>query len=272
MARRARGIAPVLGMVLAAGCWQGAAVEDAGAGGAGPASVPGQEWVHLPSGVFLMGSLGMAWSEPVHLVSVPAFDMFLTETTVAQYRACVDDGACEPPEVTAGSCNWDVEGRDDHPVNCVAWEQAAAFCAWAGGRLPSESEWEYAAKSGGKTSAYPWGEEDATCARAVMDGMGGLEASGYGCGALRTWPVCSKMEGNSDQGLCDLSGNAAEWVQDWFHPSYEGHPPDGDAWEYPEGVSRVLRGGGYSLGAYHLLAAKRDYLPAGPLTGFRCAR
>ncbi|HUT78515.1 MAG TPA: SUMF1/EgtB/PvdO family nonheme iron enzyme [Polyangia bacterium] len=265
---------PILLAALAiAGCWQGAAAEVADAGDGGIHNpILDNEWVSLPAGIFLMGAFGMAWSEPVHLVAVPAFDLTRTEITVADFRECVDDGACEPPAFLDENCNWDQANREDHPINCVEWQQAVAFCAWSGGRLPSESEWEYAARSAGTTERYPWGELDATCQRAIMDGGGGMTASGYGCGELRTWPVCSKPQGDSAQGLCDLSGNAAEWVQDWFHPNYDGHPPDGSAWEYPAGVSRVLRGGGYTLGAYPLLAAKRDYLPAGPLTGFRCAR
>jgi len=261
-------------MLAATACWEGAAVAGAAADGEWPAAhiLLDNEWVSIPPGSFLMGKQGMAWSEPVHLVSLEAFQLTRTEITVAQYAACVEDGACDPPAFLDENCNWDLADRDDHPINCVTWNQAVAFCSRIDGRLPSESEWEYAARSAGATSRYPWGEQDATCARAIMDGGGGLWASGYGCGKMRTWDVCSKPEGNSAQGLCDLSGNVAEWVQDWFHPNYNGHPPDGSALEYPEGVSRVIRGGGFSLGAHHLLAAKRDYLPPGPLTGFRCAR
>jgi formylglycine-generating enzyme required for sulfatase activity len=262
----------LLTALLAAGCWQGATVEDAGIGDDGFDPALGQDWIQLPAGVFLMGEHGMAWSEPVHLVALATFQLTRTEITVAHFRDCVDEGACEAPAFLDENCNWDQANREDHPINCVTWQQAADFCAWLGGRLPSESEWEYAARSAGDTWRYPWGEQDATCARAVMDGGGGLSASGYGCGELRTWPVCSKTAGNSAQGLCDLSGNVSEWVQDWFHPGYTGHPPDGSAWEYPKGVNRVIRGGAFTLGGHHLLAAKRDYLPPGPLTGLRCAR
>ncbi|MBI5244538.1 MAG: SUMF1/EgtB/PvdO family nonheme iron enzyme [Elusimicrobia bacterium] len=92
--------------------------------------------------------------------------MAKTEVTVAQYKACVDTGACAAPD-TGGSCNWGVSGRESHPVNCVDWNQAKAFSEWADGRLPSEAEWEYAARSAGKDRKYPWGDEQATCARAV---------------------------------------------------------------------------------------------------------
>ena len=114
-------------------------------------------------------------------------------------------------------------------MNCLDWQQAVDFCAWAGGRLPSEAEWEYAARSGGPSSSYkyPWGNDAATCTYAVMDD------GGYGCGTGRTWSVCSKPAGNTSQGLCDMSGNVWEWVEDWYHGDYTGAPTDGSAWVSP---------------------------------------
>ena len=114
------------------------------------------------------------------------------------------------------------------------WDQAQAFAAWAGGRLPSESEWEHAARSGGKEQTSPWGDEEATCILAVMcDG-------GNGCGEDRTWPVCSKPAGNSRQGVCDLAGNVWEWTDE------------------REGASRrVSRGGSWLFTASYLRASYR---------------
>jgi iron(II)-dependent oxidoreductase len=208
---------------------------------------------------------------PVHSVTVPTFEMSKTAVTVGQYKACVDAGTCTAPN-TGTYCNWDKPDRGSHPINCVDWDQAQAFASWAGARLPSEAEWEYAARSGGRDWKYPWGDVAATCERAVMDESG----KGEGCGRGSTWPVCSKPKGNTTQGLCDMAGNVWEWVQDWYHDSYDGAPTDGSAWESPTGSSRVNRGGSWRSYARGVRAAYRvsddpRYRYDGRL-GFRLAR
>jgi formylglycine-generating enzyme len=272
---RATHIPTTLLIAACCGCWQVADADGSDSpewGSDGDYSPPIElDWVSIAGGEFPMGANGMLWSEPVHAVVVPPFELSRTEVTVQQYHQCVEAGACAAPQLDDEACNWNLPDRDNHPINCLDWQRARDFCAWAGGRLPSESEWEYAARSEGRDSDYPWGDQQATCLRSVMDGQGAQE-SGYGCGNLGTWPVCSKPQGDSLQGLCDLAGNVAEWVQDWFHDGYEGHPIDGSAWESPPGSSRVIRGGGYKLSAYHLLAAKRNHLEPGPMSGVRCAR
>jgi formylglycine-generating enzyme required for sulfatase activity len=180
---------------------------------------------------------GFSNEKPVHRVRIKTFWMAKSEVTVAQYRRCVRAGRCSKPR-TGKHCNWGKGGRGQHPVNCVDWKQARSFSRWAGGRLPSEAQWEYAARSGGKSWKYPWGNAKASCARAVMPGSGG-----WGCGKKRTWPVCSKPRGNSRQGLCDLAGNVCEWVRDRWHGSYQGAPTDGSAWVSGSSSLRVLRGG-----------------------------
>ena len=175
------------------------APEGAAAGAAGKAGI---EWVSIPGGSFQMGSSsGGSDEQPVHTVRVSSFALMKTEVTFGQYRQCVSAGACTPAHTSDGSCyvyDGDTWGKgtlpssfqgDEQPVVCVDWEQAQAFAAWAGGRLPTEAEWEYAARSGGKSWTYPWGEETASCSRAVMDD------GGNGCGEVRTWPVCSKQRG-----------------------------------------------------------------------------
>ena len=219
----------------------------------------------------MMGSdSGESDELPVHQVTVPAFEMTMTEVTVAQYQACVDTGACtEPDDFTVDSyCNWGQAGREDHPVNCVDWFQAVAFCSWVGGRLPSEAEWEYAARGGGQDITYPWGNDSPSCTYAV------LYEGGYGCGMDRTWAVCSKPAGNTAQGLCDMAGNVFEWVQDWYHSNYNGAPWDGSAWESPSHSYRVLRGGSFNANYARRAADRDNSAPAlryGSL-GLRCAR
>ena len=187
----------------------------------------------------------------------------------------------------AGGLHWnDSPGdKENHPINCVYWEQARVYCLWAGGRLPSESEWEYAARSGGQDITYPWGNEAATCAYAVMNDS---NAGGNGCGTGGTMPVCSKPTGNTSQGLCDMSGNVWEWVQDWHHGSYDcaanpaasncnvsgSAPTDGSPWEAGGGSDRVLRGGSWSYYADDVRAANRGRITPSYRSynlGFRCA-
>ena len=226
------------------------------------------EWVHLPGGTFQMGSNeGASDEKPVHAVLVGAFEIMKTEVTVGLWRSCVAAGKCTEPK-TGRYYNWGTSGREQHPVNGVSWEQSQAFTSWVGkgARLCSEAEWEYAARSGGTDRKYPWGDDDATCARAVMDDSrttGGAGSETDGCGEDRTWPVCSKPRGNSTQGVCDLGGNVWEWVQDWYHASYSGAPTDGSAWENPAGSSRVFRGGSWGSGAVNLRAANRHRLHPG---------
>ncbi|MFN3200992.1 MAG: SUMF1/EgtB/PvdO family nonheme iron enzyme [Bradymonadia bacterium] len=209
------------------------------------AAKAGVEMILLPEGRFMMGSTDGAVDEaPVHEVSVKAFAISRTEITVAQYKACVDARACSTKGLTSDSrCNWGKPERASHPINCVHWKQAAAFAKWAGGRLPSEAEWEYAARSGGRAQAFPWGDAPATCRQAVMRDTGE-----DGCGMPNTQPVCSKPDGHSAQGVCDLTGNVWEWVQD-IHGGYEDAPVDGSARGKGAGDSRVFRGGGWGNSA-----------------------
>jgi len=207
------------------------------------------------------GQAGITW-----MASKPAGVQFTgSEVTVGQYRSCVNGGACKKGMFETKSdnkyCNWGHSGREHHPMNCVNWHGATAFCGWAGGRLPTEEEW-YAEASNSGARKYPWGGQQATCARAVMDdgqtkGSAGSETDG--CGEDRTWPVCSKTAGNSVSGLCDMSGNVWEWTST------------------VKGSARVLRGGGWSFFNQVLLrsSARSGYNPTNrynSVFGFRCAR
>ena len=227
------------------------------------------QWVTIPGGSFTMGADDVGPdARPRHRVAVRTFQMAKTLVTVEQYKACVDAGACAAPN-TGAFCNWGQTGRERHPINCVDWNQAQAFSSWAGGRLPSEAEWEYAARSAGKDWKYPWGDEHATCERAVMNDRG------LGCGRNSTWPVCSKPVGNTEQGLCDMAGNAWEWTQDWYHNSYNRAPDDGSAWENPAGSARVYRGDSWSsVGSLARASSRQGGVPGGQSgnLGFRPAR
>ncbi len=194
-------------------------------------------WIPIRGGSFEMGAA--AWG-PIHRVKVRSFDMTKTEVTVSQYRECVAAGQCAEPESGSKCDNWNESGYENHPVNYVDWYKAKAFCEWAGGRLPSEAEWEYAARSGGKAIEYPWGKAPPSCSYAVIHDDG--EA---GCGTDRTMTVCSKTDGNTEQGLCDMAGNVWEWVEDRFHLNYSRAPTDGSAWTSGFDKHRVLRGGSY---------------------------
>ena len=223
----------------------------------------GIDWVKIPGGTFQMGSKESSNEQPVHRVRVKAFELARTEVTNGQYLACVKAGGCTSPHWDDGSCYvyvgsvWrkgklsDSFRGDNQPVVCVDWSQAVAFSRWAGGRLPTEAEWEYAARSGGRDQRYPWGNEKASCRRAIMND------GGLGCGKKQTWPVCSKASGNSAHGLCDLAGNVWEWVEDWYHGDYKGAPSDASAWTSPAGSNRVVRGGGCRNVAGNCRAADR---------------
>lgn len=220
----------------------------------------GIEWIRIPGGSFLMGSEEINDAKPRHRVTVRSFEMAKTEVTFKQYRACVEAGAC------ALQRNWTPQGdfsHDDKPVVSVDSTQIKAFCEWVGGRLPSEAEWEYAARSAGKDRKYPWGDEAASCERAV------ISEGGDSCGRkpIATWPVCSKPEGNTDQGLCDMAGNVWEWVEDWYHPDYRGAPKNGRAWVDPAGSGRVVRGGSWQDRALRTRSALRQYNDPANLSG-----
>jgi len=246
----------------------------------------GIDWVGIDGGTFKIGSDdGDSDEKKGPWITVPAFEMSRSEVTVAQYRRCVEADRCSSPGTDYDSCNWKYADREDHPVNCVDWDQAVAFARYAGNcaasghcpvRLPSESEWEFAARSGGQDRKYPWGDLDATCEYAVMDD------GGNGCGRDRTWEVCGKSREaparhvDTDQGLCDMSGNVWEWVQDCYASDYANIPTNGKPWDPDSCSNRVLRGGSWRSDIpHHLRAANRvwdDPSYRYGLVGFRLAR
>ncbi len=250
----------------------GGAGAEGGSGGSGAGGGGGEgggiEFVRIEGGTFQMGGDGEYDGRPIHAVTLASFEMSKTEVTVGQYRACVSAGACTEPsdrwDNTLGIIRWDnTPGeRENHPVVYVTWNQAKAFAEFAGARLPTEAEWEYAAKSGGQDIVFPWGNEEPNffCDRLNFNRCVG-----------DTTPVCTYATGNTAQALCDMAGNVWEWVEDDWHGSYEGAPVDGSAWvENPRGSGRVFRGGSWLDIAVGVRAAirGRDFDPSFALDGF----
>jgi formylglycine-generating enzyme required for sulfatase activity/serine/threonine protein kinase len=251
------------------------------------------EMVKIPAGTFKMGSEdGEKDEKPAHEVVVSAFEMDRTEVTVAAYRACVEAGKCEASDTVyapdyyktaadvklfSGFCNWGKTDRATHPINCVDWKQAAAFCEWAGKRLPTEEEWEYAAR-GTDGRKYPWGDSapgptllnacGAECrvmwakkgftTKVMYEGTDGYED---------TAPVGSFASGASPFGLQDMAGNVWEWTSSWYSADYS---------KNRAGTYRVYRGGGWGNDApADVRAADRNRNAPSDRDydlGFRCAR
>jgi|GEM_PF-867020 len=228
----------------------------------------------IPAGSFWMGCNTAVDDycefdeSPYHEVTLSGYYIDTMEVTVSAYGDCVTAGGCTAP-TTGSFCNWGVAGKDNHPVNCVDWTQATAYCTWAGKRLPTEAEWEKAAR-GTDGRKYPWGNETATCHYAVMfDGdhvCGGGEA---------TSAVCEMPAGDSPYGLCDMSGNVWEWVSDWYDSGYYADSPSSNPTGPDSSWGRVVRGGAYDAAPSIIRVSKRlDSVPsyAGDNLGFRCAR
>jgi formylglycine-generating enzyme required for sulfatase activity len=240
------------------------------------ACVPLVEWVALPEGSFDMGFDGGHGNEmPAHAVNMPPFEILRTEVTVAQYQACVDASICDVPTNQDPKCNHGNPERSSHPINCINWDGATQYCTWvdAAGRLPSEAEWEYAARSQGLDQQFPWGEDAADCTFAVM--FVGLGTSG--CEGAGAQPVCSRPGGATVDGLCDMAGNVEEWVADYYHDTYIDAPGDGGAWLLPAAPDdrRVSRGGHYGVTQDDLRTRRRQAWVSStnsPGNGFRCAR
>ena len=192
---------------------------------------PPIQWVSIPAGRFLMGAEdGEPDEEPVHWVEVKAFRMAATEVTVGQYRHCVEAGVCFPPNVGLG-CTWTYEPKDkeSHPINCVDWGQARTFSRWVGGDLPTEAQWEYAARGGGR---------DQYAGANQPDRVGWYEENSGG----ETHPVRQKSANGF--GLYDMSGNVWEWTLDEKHVSYKGAPDQAErAWgDVPPCDTRCISG------------------------------
>jgi serine/threonine-protein kinase len=221
--------------------------------------------VYVPAGEFKMGSMeGDPNEQPVHTVALDGFWIDRTEVSNGQYQRCVEAGGCQPPFDRTSETRDEYYGNsayDDYPVINVSWHRARTYCEWVGGRLPTEAEWEYAAR-GPDNLVYPWGGSPSTDTLANCCGYGG-----------DTTRVGSYPDGASWCGTLDMAGNVWEWVADWYgdYPSERQVSPAGPS----SGQSRVLRGGSWNDGQNLARCASRHrkhpadwYISV----GFRCAR
>jgi len=235
----------------------------------------GMMMVYVPGGTFQMGSAesdpGARSSEfPQYTVTLDSFWIDQTEVTNAQYALCVADGKCNA-SYYADDARFN---GDNYPVVGVSWYDAVAYCEWAGARLPTEVEWEYAAR-GEQGYIYPWGDEF-DCSRGNFDDETELddyvELGLEGCdGYVMTAPAGSFPTGVSWCGAWNMAGNVWEWVADWYgdYPSEPQTNPTGPA----AGDTRVLRGGSWDDGANWARSAYRlDFAPDHRYAayGFRC--
>ena len=225
--------------------------------------------VKIPAGEFWMGcnekvdTQCFGNEKPGRTVYVDAFQIDTTEVTVKAYRSCVESGKCSVKGLTKyGSCNWDKSGRGDDPINCVTWDQARTYCEAVDKRLPTQAEWEKAAR-GEEGLTYPWGNEwDKTKANTDEGGKGGTVA------------VASYASGVSPYGVHDMSGNVWEWVQDWYAADYYQKEPDRNPTGPTDGEYRSGRGGSWRHSQRNARVANRfGFIPgnANDGIGFRCA-
>ncbi len=202
-----------------------------------------------------------------HEVYVSAFQIDRTEVTVERYRVCVGNGVCSELPYAAGGTRFD---SPDLPAVLVTWFEARQFCEWAGGRLPTEAEWERAAR-GDAGRTYPWGNVfNAFIANHGRLAWDNLDAAD---GFLEMAPVGSFPDGATRGGLLDMAGNVEEWVSDWYAPSY----PEASAMNPvgpTAGDERVVRGGSYTHQRASLRCGARGHALADERRawrGFRCA-
>jgi formylglycine-generating enzyme required for sulfatase activity len=254
---------------------------DVSLGDTWPRPTDGMVMVYVPAGEFEMGSeLGDPEADddevPQHTVALNGYWIDQTQVTNTQYRRCVEAGLCQAPT----TCDWgeptyaDVS-KADHPVVCVDWYSAAAYCEWAGVRLPTEAEWEYAAR-GPDERRFPWGDEFDGTRLNFCDVKCSLESrtTRYDDGYALTAPVGSYLDGASWCRALDMAGNVWEWVADWYDKDYYDYSPSKNPEGPSSGLERVLRGGTWHSPQRFVHTASREHYEPDTRTsesGFRCA-
>jgi formylglycine-generating enzyme required for sulfatase activity len=222
----------------------------------------------IPAGEFVMGCV--PWkieaatcgdSDLAHAVWLSEYWMDVTEVTVAAYRRCVDAGRCRAPDPNP-SCSWGQPDQEQHPMGCVDWERARAYCEWAGKRLPTEAEWEKAAQGGLADLSWGrgWGLPD--------------KVAWYGANAGGATQLVGKKLANA-YGLFDMLGNVWEWCADWYGEGTYQASPARDPQGPDKGEKRLARGGSANEPAGFISRITRLQLEPeffGPTFGFRCVR
>ena len=224
----------------------------------------GAPMVLVPAGEFTMGSeQGDADEQPVHRVFLDSFYLDMFEVTNGRFAKFVAAIQSEPPWGFADQETPVVHA--EQPVRWVTWLEATGYCLWAGKRLPTEAEWEKAAR-GTDGRVYPWGNDPPTAAQAIF----GLKE-----GAETVSPIGNRDLGRSPYGVHDLAGNLYEWVADWYDEDFYTTNPTINPRGPAEGAAKGQRGGSYTNQPYRLRATfrtKSDPTDNAPHVGFRCAQ
>ena len=203
---------------------------------------------------------------PVHTVKLDTFYMDVHEVTVGQFKKFVEEsgyaykeGFDLPPKTW-----WNVVAKhsptDDHPMISVSWFDATAYAKWAGKRLPTEAEWEYAARGGLTGKRFPWGDNPDVMVWFVPDGTVAQDHANYvGTGGKDKWDKCAPVGSfaANGYGLYDMAGNVAEWCSDWFGSDYYSSSPLRNPQGPSSGSFRVVRGGSWSSSVAWLRVAAR---------------
>jgi eukaryotic-like serine/threonine-protein kinase len=225
----------------------------------------GVTMLYVPAGTFSMGSETSSDERPIHGLNLSAYYMDKFEVTNAAYKRCVEAGVCDPPKQGNSYTRTAYYGNpefDDYPVIYVDWNMAKAYCEWRGARLPTEAEWEKAAR-GADGRTYPWGN-DISCDKANNNNS---------C-VGDTTEVGSYLNGVSPYGMYDMAGNVWEWVNDWYDDSYYSTSPASNPQGPTSGQYRVLRGGSWFNLVNFVRSAYRYRLVSASAynnIGFRCS-